>query len=154
MERADIKRQVIDFILHDPLLYTDQENLRWCWLRACEWGAWPLFVGQLIAPILFLAFAWWHVTVVVVVLTWLWDLVRYRFVSIALVGVGPLVIILKWPVSIGIGLYFLIRGNYQLAIVSGLWTVITLVLMWVTPTTKIGVIQTALMNKLGYVKTI
>ena len=113
-----------------------------------------MFVGQLIAPILFLAFAWWHVTIVVVVLTWLWDLVRYRFVSIALVGVGPLVIILKWPVSIGIGLYFLIRGNYQLAIVSGLWPVITLVLMWVTPTTKIGVIQTALMNKLGYAKTI
>ncbi len=152
MEKVEIKRQLRDFILHDPLLYTDEENLRWCWLRAVEWGAWPLFVGQLIAPFLFLVFAWWYVAIAVVILTWVWDFVRYRFVSIVLVGVGPLVIILKWPVSIGIGIYFLTRGNYKSAVVSMLWPVITLALMWVTPTTKIGNIQTALMNKLGYKK--
>lgn len=154
MEKDEIKRQLRDFIIHDPLLYTDEENLKWCWLRAVEWGEWPLFVGQLIGPILFLKFSWWYVAVAIVILTWVWALIRYRFVSIALAGIGPWVIILKWPTSIGIGVYFLVTGNYQYAIVSVLWPVIALFLMWVTPRSKIGVIQTTLMNKLGYEKLI
>ena len=152
MEKVEIKQQLRDIVFHNPLLYTDEENLKWCWLRAVEWGEWPLFVGQLIGPILFLMFSWWCVAATIVILTWAWALIRYRFVSIVLAGIGSWVIILKWPASIGIGVYFLITGNYQLAIVSALWPVITLVLMWVTPRTKIGVIQTALMNRLGYEK--
>lgn len=154
MANEGIWRQVKDWVVHDPSLYTDEENLRWCWLRSCEWGEWPLFIGQLIAPLLFLKFPWWYVTVALIVLSWGWILIRYKFVSIMLVGLGPFVIILKWPVSIGIGIYFLINGRYLLGVVSALWPVITLVLMLLTPTTKIGAIQIALMSKLGYVKKI
>jgi len=152
MEKVEIRRQLMDIVIHNPRLYTDAENLKWCWLRAIEWGEWPLFVGQLICPILFLTFPWWSVAVAVVILTWVWALIRYRFASIVLAGTGPWVIILKWPVSIGIGVAFLIRSNYQLATVSALWPLITLVLMWLTPKTKIGVIQTAFMKRLGYEK--
>ena len=43
-----------------------------------------------------------------------------------------------------------IKGEYLLGVVSALWPVIILVPL--SPPTKIGVIQTALMNKLGYEK--
>ena len=143
-----------DFFIHNPHYYTKKENLLWCWLRAVEWGAWPLFSAQLVAPLLFLFFSWWQVAIAVVILTWAWTLIRYNYVNIILVGLGPFVIILKWPVSIGIGIFFLIKNNYLLAAISAFWPVITLLLMWLTPPTKIGVIQTALMNKLGYEKLI
>lgn len=149
-----MKQELKDFIIHNPLLYTDKENLKWCWLRAVEWGEWPMFMAQLIAPILFLLFAWWYVTIVVVILDWLWTLIRYRYISVTLVGLGPIVTLLKWPVSIGMGIYFLVNGNYLLGVVCALWPVITLILMFLTPPTKIGMIQTALMNKLGYEKII
>lgn len=137
-------------MLHNPDLYSDEENLRWCWLRAVEWGQWPLFTGQLICPVLFLRFTWWHVAAAVVVLTWAWALIRYSFVSLTLVATGPWITVLKWPVSLGIGVYFVMKGSYQLAALSGLWPVITLALMWVTPAMRIGVMQTTLMNRLGY----
>jgi len=65
-----------------------------------------------------------------------------------------LVIIVKWPVSIGMGIYFFIKGDYLLVAIAVLWPLITLLLMWLTPSTKIGVIQTALMSKIGYEKLI
>jgi hypothetical protein len=157
MEREEIKEIKImlkDWIIHNPLLYTNDENLKWCWLRAVEWGQWPLFTAQLIAPILLLFCHWWQIAIAVVLLTWLWAVIRYKWVSIMLVGLGAYITVLKWPVAIGVGIYFLVKGEYPLAAVSGFWPLITLLLMWLTPSTKIGVIQTTLMNKLGYEKTI
>jgi hypothetical protein len=153
-EREEIKVILKDWVIHNPLLYTDDENLRWCWLRAVEWGQWPLFTAQLVAPILLLFILWWKVAVGIVILTWLWALIRYRYVNIILAGFGPYITIFKWPVSVGIGIYFLVKGDYLLAAISGFWPVITLLLMALTPTTKIGVIQNALMKKLGYEKLI
>ena len=135
-----------DFFIHNPDHYNEKENLQWCWLRAVEWGGWPLFL----APPLFMIVSWWQVTIAVIILTWAWTLIRYNYVNIILVGLGPFVIIFKWPVSVGIGIYFLINNNYLLAVISAFWPVITLLLMLLTPPTKVGVIQTALMNKLGY----
>ncbi len=154
MKKAEIKELIKDFLIHNPQLYTNEENLKWCWLRAVEWGEWPLFLSQLIVPILLLFFAWWKIVAIVVVITWIWVLIRYKYVSIILSGSGPFVIILKWPISIGVGIYFLVKGIYLLAAISAFWPVITLFLLWLTPSTKIGVIKTALMNKLGYEKLI
>ena len=154
MKNAEITRQLKDIIIHNPLLYTDEENLKWCLLRAIEWGQWPLFAAQLIAPVLLLFFQWWQIAVTVVILTWVWTLIRYKYVNIILAGLGPFVIIVKWPVSIGMGIYFFIKADYILAAVAVFWPLVTLLLMWLTPSTKIGVIQTALMNKIGYDKII
>jgi len=136
--------------LFNPLKHTDGEVFHWCWLRAVEWGDWPLFFSQLIAPVLFLLFRWWYVVATIIILSWLWVLIRYKYVSIFLGGLGPFVIVLKWPVSIGVGVYFLVKGNYALAAISGFWPMITLVLLLLTPPTKAGIIQKSFMNKLGY----
>ena len=99
MDKAEIKEQLKDYLVHNPQLYTDEENLRWCWLRAVEWGQWPLFSSQLVVPILLLFFAWWKIVVMVVIITWMWVLIRYKYVNMILAGSGPFVIILKWPIS-------------------------------------------------------
>jgi len=154
MEKDKLKGHLNHFLVHNAVLYTDEENLKWCWLRAVEWGQWPLFTAQVVAPTLFLFFSWWQVAITVVILNWLWLLICYKYVNVTLAGLGPFFIILKWPVSIGIAVYFLIQVNYLLAAVSGFWPVITLFLMFLSPPIKTGIIQTALMNRLGYKKMI
>ena len=93
-------------VLWNPLEHSDDENLRWCWLRAIEWGKWPLFIAQAIVPILYLFLPWWWIVIAVVILTWLWAFIRYKYINITLVDLGPLVVYLKWPISVGIGIYF------------------------------------------------
>ena len=36
----------------NPSEHTKEENTKWSWLRAIEWGQWPLFMSQIFAPLL------------------------------------------------------------------------------------------------------
>lgn len=137
-------------ILFNPLEYSREEIVRWCWLRGIEWGRWPLFVAQPIVPVLFIFFSWWKITIAVVVLTWLWAFIRYRYISISLADLGCLIAHLKWPFSVGVGIYFLVKGHYLLAALSGFWPIITLVLQLVTPRIRIGKLQERFLNELGF----
>lgn len=47
-----ISMEAQTFMLWNPHENSDQENLRWCWLRAVEWGKWPLFVSQPLLPLM------------------------------------------------------------------------------------------------------
>ena len=134
-------------ILFSPREYTYEEVSRWCWLRAIEWGRWPLFIAQPIAPILFIFFPWWKIVIAVVVLDWLWTLIRYKYISIILADLGCLIVYLKWPLSVGVGIYFLVMGNYLLSAFSVFWPIITLILQFITPPMQIGKIQELLLNK-------
>lgn len=139
-------------VLWNPLEHSDDENLRWCWLRAIEWGKWPLFIAQAIVPILFLFLPWWWIVIAVVILTWLWAFIRYKYINITLADLGPLVVYLKWPISVGIGIYFLIKHNYFLAVISTFWPLITLILLAFSPPTQIGKLQKIFIARLGYTR--
>lgn len=141
-------------VIWSPLEHSDDENLRWCWLRAVEWGKWPLFITQPIIPILFLFFSWWQPVIAIVILTWLWAFIRYKYVNITLADLGPLFVYLKWPVSVSIGIYFLIKHNYFLAVISTFWPLITLMLQSFSPPTQIGKLQKIFMDRLGYTRKI
>src|SRR5579872_858521 len=81
----------------NPSQHSDQDNLRWCWLRAVEWGAWPLFLSQPIAPIiLLLKGSLWAALVPAIIANVLWSGVRYRFVSVAAASWGAVLVHLKW----------------------------------------------------------
>ena len=140
----------MSMIFWNPHEQSDDENTRWCWLRAIEWGKWPLFISQPIAPILFLFFTWWEVALFIIVFTWFWSLIRYKYVNIKLVDLGSLFVKLKWPISIIIGIYFIVHKNYLLAVVSGLWPLFTMIAQFFSPPTKIGLLQNILMKKIGY----
>jgi hypothetical protein len=88
--------------------YTDEENLKWAWLRAVEWAAWPAFISQPVLPLLYLYFPVWQVVVVVFCASVVWTAVRYRFVSRGLANAGCLYVRVKWitiPVCAIIAIY-------------------------------------------------
>lgn len=138
---------------YNPAAHSDQDNLRWCWLRAVEWGEWPLFIAQPIAPIL-LAFGFNYLVVAgaILALTYIWMIVRYRFISPWLVDVGSDLVHLKWPISLVCAWLLWRRGATVPAVLAGTWPLVTLVLGIITPSTKIGVIQRGLMHSLGYTR--
>src|SRR6266404_1826922 len=56
----------------DPRIHSGEDNLRWSWLRAVEWGRWPIFLSQPLAPVLLIWWPWHIVVVTVFVANCLW----------------------------------------------------------------------------------
>lgn len=138
---------------YDPTAHSDQDNLRWCWLRSVEWGDWPLFMAQPVAPILLVYdFNYIGVVTSIMALNYLWMFVRYRFVSPLLADVGSDLVHLKWPISLFCG-WLLWRTEATVpALLAGAWPLVTLLLNFVTPATQIGRIQRTFMLSLGYTR--
>ena len=95
--------------------HTAEENEHWCSLRAVEWERWPLFVSQpLIPPLLFFA-ARLRIFAGLILLGWLWSLVRYHIINADLAYVGAaFVAFLKWPSALICAALFLCRLNMPL----------------------------------------
>lgn len=133
-----------------PSEHSNEDNLRWCWLRAVEWGRWPIFLSQPIAPVLLLWFTWTYVVPGTIVLNVVWALfMRYRFVSVAAADAGALFVLLKWiswPVSAA--LLFMWHRQPE-AWIAALWPAL-IFFLGVFPTTRIGRIQIMFMRALGY----
>jgi hypothetical protein len=129
--------------------HSDQDNLTWSHLRALEWSRWPAFVLQPVAPILLIWLPIGTVVVGIVILNFLWALVRRRFVSVALADLGCLFVRLKWIFGPGSAAYLFMHGDRTKAVVALLWPAVTL-LISVFPTGQVGNIQTMFMRQLGY----
>lgn len=77
--------------------HSDQDNLRWAWLRAIEWSGWPLFMSQPIAPVLLYFYDWRLVLLGLFLVTLFWRATLMQwFVSIRLADIGPLFVLLKF----------------------------------------------------------
>jgi hypothetical protein len=131
----------------DPLLHSDEENVRWCWLRAVEWGRWPIFLSQSIAPVL-LAF----LSVPVVILSFvglnlLWALVRYRFVSRRLAELGFFIVLPKMLICAGMAIYLYLQHDILKAAFALVWPALIFII-GVFPTVQIGVLQGKFMQAL------
>lgn len=136
--------------MYNSYKYTDEQNIRWCWLRGNEWGVFPLYISKIIIPILMVFIDWRVLLIGIVIITWLWALIRNRFVSIILASFSGYVVILEWIVSIGMGIFFLFQKQYINCLVSTLYPLIVLLLLFIVPNTKIGVYQKMFLNKIGY----
>ena len=124
--------------------YTDDEKGTWCLVRACEWGLWPLFLSIPVVPILLLFLPCLPVLVAVLLLTLAWCLIRYEIVSVTLARFGGYFGLLQWPASLSVGVYLLVRGDYWLAALAGLWPISAAALSTFMPRTRLGQIQEAL----------
>ncbi|HQG93116.1 MAG TPA: hypothetical protein PLN27_15780 [Acidobacteriota bacterium] len=132
-----------------PELHSDQENLRWCYLRAIEWKALPAFVSQPIIPILFIFFPWYLVLGGLLILSWLWAAIRNKFVSPSIAEYGVFFVKLKWITIPAAVIYLAYSAHYVLAGVSLFWTYLAVIFGFV-PGGKTGVIQERFMKSLGY----
>ena len=137
-----------------PGEHSDQENLTWAWLRAVEWGRWPIFVSQPIAPLFLLFFPWPAVVVGTILLNLMWaGFVRYRFVNIKAAYYGAIVVRLKWVTCPAVAIYLYSAGELVGAVLALLWPLLIFVI-GALPSTQIGRIQNMFMSQLGYESTV
>lgn len=136
----------------NPAEHTDQENLLWCWLRAIEWGRWPLFVSQVFAPLCLLFCPWYCVVIVFFAANIGWTTIRYEFISVGLADAVADAMILKWPITIGSAIFLFSQGSIGVGILALCWPIVAVLLGTVTPT-QVGRIQTVMIGQLGYERT-
>ena len=137
-----------------PAEHSDQENLTWCRLRAVEWGRWPIFLSQAIAPLFLLFLPWYAVVLSTIALNLLWAIsIRYRFISLAAAYYGVLVAKLKWVTCPGVAAYLYINGDKLGAAFALFWPLVIFII-GASPATRTGKIQGMFMAKLGYEKTV
>jgi hypothetical protein len=137
----------------NPSKHSDDDNLRWCWLRAIEWGNWPMFVSQPVVPIAILFWPWKIVVGVTIVLNILWALlIRYNVVILPLAYWATFFVRLKW-LAFPLAAYLQYqRGAIALAILAILWPLIVIIVGPFMPP-MVGRIQMMFMKSLGYQPT-
>lgn len=136
-------------ILWNPQENSMEENLRVALLRGIEWGNWPLFLSQSVAPLLLLAEPWPTVLVSVIVTNVLWAFVRYRFISVVAANLGLYFVQLKWIICPSAATYLYFHDQTTAAILALLWPLLVLVIPGVP--VKAGVLQAMVMAKFGYI---
>jgi hypothetical protein len=136
----------------DPALHSNEDNLRWCWLRAVEWGRWPLFLSQPIAPVLLIWWSWRLVIVGVVIANLIWALfIRYRRVNMSMASSGVYLVAAKWVTWPASTAYLFYHHIFPEAWIAVTWPLLMFPIGALTPT-AIGQIQSMFMENLGYRK--
>lgn len=136
----------------NPFENTFEENVRWCFLRATEWDAYPIFLSQPIAPILFVFFPWYWVILAIVVLNWAWQPLRYKCVNLTVANIACLLVTFpKYPIGVGVGIYLWTRGQHLPAVLSTFWPFVAgFLFLTAGPPGNLERMQKLFMDKLGY----
>ncbi len=132
--------------------HSDSENLQWCWLRASEWGCWPVFLSIPIVPIFLIFTKWWIVIGSVAILSILWSPIRDIIgnnISIAAVSIGAYLVVLKWITCPLAAFILILHHKYILAIIALLWPVIAGFFQIFCGRVQIGIYQNILMARIG-----
>ena len=144
--------------------HSDEENLRWAWLRAVEWMGWPTFLSQVFAPVLLIFYPWHWVLGGLIVTHFAWrNFVASRWVSM-IADQGPMFVMLRF-IAAPVSAFVIWQQHHRwIAAVALLWPwVAPLVVGWallipqslmeaMTPLgeqAQIGVIQKRFMRLLG-----
>ncbi|MDD2714486.1 MAG: hypothetical protein PHW04_01195 [Candidatus Wallbacteria bacterium] len=131
-----------------PKNHTLDDNIQWCWLRAVEWGKLPLYVSQLIVPFSLLDNNSIG-SILIGVIAWnnlLWPFVRYKaaklwpaiFIADAC---SSIVCYSKWPLSIGMAIYFFNHHQNSYAAFCLFYPIIVMLMTLIPPSTMVGYIQ-------------
>jgi hypothetical protein len=128
--------------------HTDDENVKWCWLRSVEWGHWPAYLSQLYVPILFIYYPWFKVLIAIAIINALWAFVRYRFVStlsawLAAVMVG----FTRWPIALAGAAHLFFHGQRVASGLALFWPILAGI--YVLPPVEIGRMQRLFLAKIG-----
>uniref|UniRef100_A0A7C3WMM5 Uncharacterized protein n=1 Tax=Dictyoglomus turgidum TaxID=513050 RepID=A0A7C3WMM5_9BACT len=128
---------------------TAEEMESFILLRSLEWANWPLFISQFAGPILLIYIPWWQLLIGIIVLNWIWALVRYRYQSIELAMLGAFLVKFKWPISIIMAIYFLLHDLTFLSFLSLFWPIWAhIILVFLTPRFDLNLIQQKFSEKI------
>src|SRR2546423_1671663 len=97
-------------IFWKPALHTDDENLRWSYLRAIEWGSLPGFLFSNLGAVAVLWAPLWLLACGCLALSITWSAVRYRWLpTLRALDLLPYVGMLRIPVVIACAVYAWVR---------------------------------------------
>ena len=130
--------------------FTDEENLRRCWLRAVEWMAWSAFVSQPVLPILYLFWPWYSVLASVIAVGLLWRIVRFPLASQKLATWGCLFVRLKWIVIPVMAAFYGYSSQWLLLALTLLGPLMAGILGFTSAGGDIRPLQMLFMRQLGY----
>jgi len=145
--------------------HSNDENVRWSWLRAVEWLSWPLFMSQPAVPVLLYYYPWPAVLGTVVVVAFLWRAIVVPFwVAPRLAAFGPMFVMLKFLAAPVMAVLLWQRGDTPVALVALLWPVagptfaqwfmiLPTALLSLTPlgeASQIGPVQTRFLLAIGF----
>ena len=149
----------------NPTEHSNDENVRWSWLRAVEWIGWPLFLSQPAVPVFLYFYSWPVVIGAVIVVAFAWRTAIVPFwVAPSLAAMGPLFVPLKF-ISAPVMAYLLWRrGDTPIALTALVWPffgpmvaqwvlILPTALMELTPLGKasqIGLVQTRFLAAMGF----
>jgi hypothetical protein len=140
------------FLFDTRYVLRESEEYRatWCTLRSVEWSQWPLFALQPVAPLalVYMPTEWVWLVIALFVLSWLWVVVRSRFVSLRLARFGMVFVRIKWLTCITAGVYLAYRHHYEAAGLAAIWPVATGLIQSLTPSTNLGVLQQTFTNRI------
>jgi hypothetical protein len=145
--------------------HSDDENLRFAWLRAVEWREWPLFLSQPVVPLLLYFYSWTSVIGCLVILTvfW-WFIVAPYTIGRNLVDNGPIFVRLKFITSPLMAYFIWQRGETWVAVLALSWPILGVFIVKYFvgfiqaalsftargKAAQIGLVQERLMDSLGY----
>lgn len=136
-------------LLHDPRGFSDDENVRACWLRAAEWGKWPIFVSQPVVPLLYLKFPWVWVLSAIVILNVVWSPFRDRLANVQVATAGAFFARLKW-ITIPVSAFLAVRNEaYVVCVLSLLTPIVVPLVGMLTPFREVGQLQREFLRQLG-----
>jgi hypothetical protein len=145
--------------------HSDEENIRWSWLRAVEWLEWPLFISQPVVPVLLYFYRWPAVLGGVVAVAFLWRaLVTPFWVVPSLANIGPFFVKLKFVSAPAMAYLLWQRGDMPGVVVAALFPILgtivaslvmipPLALLSLTPfgkASQIGLVQVRFLSAIGF----
>ncbi len=130
------------------VVVVSEEAGQWCQLRALEWNNWPLFLGQVIVPLLLISIRWWLVISGLVILDLVWSLGCTQFVDLGASFWGARLVQGRWVTSLLSGGWLFIHGNPVVGILAATWPLMTLILVMAHPPSKAGTLQQMFIEKL------
>ena len=149
----------------NPIEHSNDENVRWSWLRAVEWICWPLFLSQPVVPVLLYFYPWPVVIGAVVALAFAWRaIIVPLWVAPSLAGIGPLFVLLKFISAPVMAYCIWRRGDTPIALMALVWPFLgPVIVQWVlllpdallelTPLGKasqIGLVQHRFLAAMGF----
>lgn len=133
--------------------HSDEENIKWAYLRALEWANFPAFISQPIIPVLLVFLNWKLVLGVFIIISILWNFtLRYRrFLNVSALSYPIYFVMLKW-ITGPISAYLLYMNEHVwLALIALFWSFISTILANIPPPMT-GRIQRKMLQEMGYEK--
>ncbi len=135
-------------IIQGLAVFSNEEIRRWLHLRAIEWTGLPAFCTQPLVPVLFIFFDWWKVLLSLLLISFIWILVRYRIYNYTISNFFIFFVKLKWFSAIGVAVYFSIEKNYLIAVLALLWPFLSGI---IGIPGQIGKVELMISKHVGYV---